>query len=49
MKNYSLFIGIDMSKKWFDAALTIDGDKANMNHKRFDNTLKGFNKFISWI
>ncbi len=38
-----------MSKSWFDAALTIDGDKANMNHQRFDNTLKGFNKFISWI
>lgn len=49
MKNYGLFIGIDISKKTIDAALTTDGDKARMNHCKFDNNLKGFKKLIAWI
>lgn len=49
MKKHSLFIGIDMSKKWFDAALTVNGEQPQMKHKRFDNTPKGFTKLFSWI
>lgn len=49
MKNYGLFIGIDISKKWIDVSLTITGDKSNMVHRRFDNHQPGFKKLLSWI
>lgn len=49
MKNYSLFIGIDISKNWFDASITVNGHKKEMVHSKFDNTLKGFIKFMKWI
>lgn len=49
MKNYGLFIGIDISKKTIDAGLTTDGDKTKMNHCKFENNLKGFKKLIAWI
>lgn len=49
MKKYVLFIGIDMSKKWFDASLTVDGVKEQMLHKQFSNNLKGFQSLIYWI
>lgn len=49
MKNYVLFIGIDISKKWFDASLTVNGLKEQMAHKRLANTSDGFEKLIGWI
>ena len=49
MKKYELFIGIDISKKWFDVALTLDGEKAQMIHKQFSNDKKGFKAFLSWV
>lgn len=49
MKNYVLFIGIDMSKKWFDASLTINGNKKQMIHKQFKNSEEGFKEFIKWV
>lgn len=49
MKKYVLFIGIDMSKKWLDASLTVDGVKKLMLHKQFFNNLKGFQSLIYWI
>lgn len=49
MKKYELFIGIDISKKWIDVSLTLDGNKLKMLHCRFDNNLKGFKKMLAWI
>ncbi len=49
MKKYLLFIGIDISKSWIDASLTIDGEKTNMLHRRFSNTEKGFVQLLSWV
>lgn len=49
MKKYLLFVGIDISKKWIDVAMTSDGGRENMKHCRFDNELKGFKKMIKWI
>jgi len=49
MKKYVLFIGIDISKKWIDVALTPDGQKDQMHHQRFSNKLKGFKKMMRWI
>ena len=39
MKNYGLFIGIDISKKWIDVSLAIDEDKKKMIHRQFDNAI----------
>lgn len=49
MRSYSLFIGIDISKKWIDACLTIDGKIKQMPHSRFDNNVKGFKSMLDWI
>lgn len=49
MKKYALFIGIDISKKWIDVSLTLDGQKTKMIHQRFSNQRKGFTKMLSWI
>ena len=37
MKKYVLFIGIDISKKWIDVSLSLDGQKSEMLHQVFDN------------
>lgn len=49
MKNYGLFIGIDISKLWIDVSLALDGNKAKMLHCQFDNNLAGFKKLLAWI
>ena len=49
MKKYLLFIGIDISKKWIDVSLTIDGQRAHMKHRRFGNQAKSFAKMLKWI
>jgi len=47
-KNY---LGIDVSKPWFDVALLIvtDHQKQPMITERFDNTLSGMKVFKSWL
>jgi len=49
MKNFKLFIGIDISKKWIDAAITTDGIKPDMLHLRVNNCVNGFEELIKWI
>ena len=44
MKNYSNSIGLDISKKYFDAVLFVSGE-----HERFPNEKKGFTSFIRWL
>lgn len=48
-QSYVFFIGIDISKAWFDASLTIDGLLETMVHRRFDNNKTGFDLFLKWI
>ena len=45
------FIGIDVSKKWFDASLMamINHQKQDMETARFDNTPKGIKAFEKWL
>ena len=45
---YSFFIGIDISKKWIDVCLSLDGDKSRMKHRQFSNDRAGFNQMIKW-
>lgn len=49
MKKYLLFVGVDISKSWIDASLTIDGEKRNMLHRRFSNREKGFVELLNWV
>jgi transposase len=49
MLKYTLFIGIDISKKTFDACITWSNQKGNCPHQQFDQTEKGFKKLLSWI
>ena len=46
---YVFFIGIDMSRDWFDASFSSNGDKGKMIHRRFDNNTEGFLKLIEWL
>jgi transposase len=45
------FIGIDVSKLWFDLSLmiTIDGKKQEMITQRFDNTPSGLKLLTKWL
>lgn len=49
MQKYSLFIGIDISKKWFDAALCYQGNTRQMPHAQFKQTLSGYKSFVKWV
>ena len=47
--NYSYFVGIDMSKEWFDAAIRQPGKPRYVRHKQFENTENGFKAFLNWL
>jgi len=49
--NTQFFIGIDVSKPYFDAALlpVVDHQKKEMICKRFDNTNEGMKSFGQWL
>ena len=42
-----VFVGIDVSRKWIDLCLTVDG-KAIV-HKQVDNNKVGFRMMLSWL
>ena len=48
MQKYVFFIGIDMSKRWFDAALCWADQEGKKPCKRFDNLTEGFEEFHQW-
>lgn len=43
------FIGIDISKKWFDVALLKKQNPDDIIHHQFDQTKEGFKGFDSWL
>lgn len=45
------FIGIDLSRPWFDASLlTVEsGQKLPIKTERFDNNTKGIHSFERWL
>lgn len=49
MKNKHLFIGIDISKLTFDAAVIELDAIANIQHNTFSNNKKGFAEMLKWI
>ena len=50
-KEKKSYLGIDVSKLWFDASLLIveDGQKEPMSTERFDNSQEGLSSFGSWL
>ena len=42
-----VFVGIDVSKKWIDVCVTLDGK--TIVHQQFDNCKSGFKKMVSWL
>jgi transposase len=49
MKKKELFIGIDVSKSTFDAAIIPKGSLQTVHHKQFSNTKTGFKQMTKWI
>jgi transposase len=45
----SVFIGMDVSKSNFDAAIFLPSTTDKVVHQKFDNNLPGFGKFLKWI
>lgn len=49
MQKYVLFIGIDISKRTIDVALSLTGRENEMNYQQFPNAKTGFKKLLSFI
>ena len=49
MQNYTLFIGIDISKNRIDVCLSQNGNRKQMVHDQFGNDSAGFKKMLSFI
>jgi transposase len=47
-KQYSFFVGIDISKKKFDAGI-LDGNGKKIGHKKFINSNDSFLEFLEWV
>ena len=42
-----VFVGIDVSKKWIDVCVTLNG--RTIVHQQFENNKVGFRKMVSWL
>lgn len=49
MNEFKTFIGIDVSKKTFDAALLRSTDQVTTIHQSFDQNMEGYKAFIQWL
>lgn len=48
-KLFKNFVGIDISKKWFDAVLILLSDPGVVLHKQFIQNREGYEKMIEWL
>ena len=49
MNEFKTFVGIDVSKKTFDAALLRSGDQLTTIHRSFEQSVSGYKAFIQWL
>lgn len=49
MSKLKNFVGIDISKLWFDAALIKPGNTWQIIHQQFAQTKDGFKKMLEWL
>lgn len=43
------FAGIDVSKKWIDVCVLINGDKSELHQQRFEQNKQGFAELKKWL
>lgn len=48
-KELKNFIGMDISKSWFDAAFVFSENTDQVVHQQFTQNAEGFGKFIEWL
>jgi hypothetical protein len=49
MSKFSNFLGIDVSKDYFDAVVILNCDKNNTIHNQFSNNIKGLRELVKWL
>lgn len=49
MKKFTCFVGIDISKKTFDASIYVEGKNAFALHQAFEQTQPGYIDFLTWL
>jgi transposase len=49
MNKFNHFVGIDISKKTFDAALIVGSETNNIKHQAFKQNAEGFTEFLDWL
>lgn len=49
MKKFATFVGIDISKKTFDAAIYSDGKSSLYAHQAFEQNEVGYASFLTWL
>jgi len=49
MNEFKTFIGIDVSKKTFDAALLRSTDQLTTIHQSFNQNIQGYKAFVDWL
>ena len=49
MNKFTHFLGIDISKEYFDAAIILEGKKELNNHNQFANNAKGIRELRKWL
>jgi transposase len=49
MSKFKHFIGIDVSKEYFDATIIVDGKKEHLVHNQFINDSKGMKLLCKWL
>src|SRR5689334_4831677 len=49
MNEFKTFVGIDVSKKTFDASLLRSGDQLTTIHRSFEQSTSGYKTFIRWL
>ena len=49
MSKFKHFLGIDVSKEYFDAVILLNNSKANPVHEQFENSKKGMGKLYKWL
>lgn len=49
MSKFKHFLGIDVSKEYFDAVVILDGNKEKSIHNQFTNDSKGIKSLCQWL
>jgi len=49
MNKFNHFVGIDISKKTFDAAIIVGSNTDSIKHQAFKQNAEGFTEFLDWL